>query len=75
MAAPDGHPFRQIVYNVWRLKTPQCLAMSWNGSFVECADVIFVCSSDHFLLLLRVTPIADKVYYGVLRSELDEVGD
>ena len=45
MAAPDGHPFRQIVYDVWRLETPQWLAMSWDGSFVESADVLLVFSS------------------------------
>src|SRR4029077_6367346 len=57
VAPSDGHPFWQIVDNLWRLETSQCLAMSWNSSVVECADAMFVLFfMDHFLLLLRVTP-------------------
>jgi hypothetical protein len=56
VAASDGHPFWQIVNNLWRLETSQWLAMSWNSSFVECADAMFVLFfMGHFLLLLRLT--------------------
>src|SRR5713226_6089083 len=52
MAASDGHPLRQIVYDVRRLETPQRLAMPWDGSFVECADALLV-FFDHSLPLSR----------------------
>jgi hypothetical protein len=42
VAPSNGHPFLQIVYNLWGLETSQWLAMSWNGRFVECADTTFV---------------------------------
>jgi hypothetical protein len=50
MAASDGHAFRQIVYDVWRLETSQRLAMSWHGSFVESANA-FLVFLNHCLLL------------------------
>jgi hypothetical protein len=42
VAASDGLPFWQIVYNLWRLKTSPWLPMSWNSSVIECADALFV---------------------------------
>src|SRR5262245_53556043 len=38
MAAADGHPLRQVVDNMRRLKTSQRLATSRDGGFVESAD-------------------------------------
>jgi hypothetical protein len=53
MASSDGHPFWQIVYDVWRLETSQCLAMSWDSRCVERADALLVLFfMDHYLVLL-----------------------
>lgn len=54
VAASDGHPFWQIVNNLWVLETSQWLAVSWNSSVVECADALFVlCFLGHFLFLIQ----------------------
>src|SRR5262245_29223318 len=57
MPTSDGHPFWQIVYDLWRLETSKWLAMSWNSSFVERPDALLVLLfMDHYLLLLPVIP-------------------
>ncbi len=44
MARADGHPVRQIVYDVRHLETSQPLAMSWGRGVVERSDALLVFS-------------------------------
>jgi hypothetical protein len=57
VAASDGHPFRQVVYDLWRLKTSKWLAMSWSSSILERPDSLLVFFfKGHYLVSFQEFP-------------------
>jgi hypothetical protein len=56
-AASGGHPFRQVIDDLWRLKASKRLAISWSSGIIERPDSLLVLFfKGHYRVLLPGTP-------------------